>query len=442
MLSTSRRARTAALAVALVSSLALAACSGSSAKGGGSDVAAADPTANVKLTWWTGQDADAEKILEKLAGDFHALHPNVTIDVSSGASTTDDLLQKMSAGFASGEYPDVSYAYGSWASELASSGRTLDITKQVADPAVKWSELPEAGQKTAVVDGRTIGFPAIVDNLTLLYNKTVFDKAGVSYPTNDWTWDRFRAVAKQLTDPSTKTYGYGFSVSGSEDTTWHMWPLLWQKGGSILSADGKKAAFNSDAGVQALDLLRGMAVDDKSVYLDQTDEKYGPLFVNNRIGMIISGPWQLYDLVQGKTKYGVAFLPSFDGKHTTVAGPDLWALLDHKDANRAYWSYQLAKWLTDPEQDAKFNLAQGNLPLRASEQALPAYAEFKKDYPGVDVMVANFVNATQARPTVAGYVGLSEAIGEAISKVMQGAAGAKEALDAAAKKADAALADQ
>ena len=442
MSSTSRRTRTAALAVALVSSLALAACSGSSAKGGGSDVAAADPTANVKLTWWTGQDADAEKILEKLGADFHALHPNVTIDVSSGASTTDDLLQKMSAGFASGEYPDISYAYGSWASELASSGRTLDITKQVADPVVKWSELPEAGQKTAVVDGRTIGFPAIVDNLTLLYNKTVFDKAGVSYPTDDWTWDQFRAVAKQLTDSSTKTYGYGFSVSGSEDTTWHLWPLLWQKGGTILSADGKKAAFNSDAGVQALDLLRGMAVDDKSVYLDQTDEKYGPLFVNNRIGMIISGPWQLYDLVQGKTKYGVAFLPSFDGKHTTVAGPDLWALLDHKDANRAYWSYQLAKWLTDPEQDAKFNLAQGNLPLRASEQALPAYAEFKKDYPGVDVMVANFVNATQARPTVAGYVGLSQAIGEAISKVMQGAAGTKEALDAAAKKADAALADQ
>ncbi len=186
-----------------------------------------------------------------------------------------------------------------------------------------------------------------------------------------------------------------------------------------------------------------MAVDDKSVYLDQTDEKYGPLFVNNRIGMIISGPWQLYDLVQGKTKYGVTFLPSFDGKdHTTVAGPDIWALLDHHDANRAYWAYQLTKWLTDPEQDAQFNLALGNLPLRASEQSLPAYQQFKKDYPGVDVMVANFVNATQARPTVGGYVGLSEAVGKAVSQVMQGAAGTKAALDAAAKKADTALADQ
>ncbi len=36
-----------------------------------------------------------------------------------------------------------------------------------------------------------------------------------------------------------------------------------------------------------------MAVDDKSMYLDQTDEKYGPLFDDGRIGMMISGPWAL-----------------------------------------------------------------------------------------------------------------------------------------------------
>lgn len=46
----------------------------------------------VTLTWWTGQAADAEKILEGLAADFHDQHPNVTIEVSAGAPTADDLL--------------------------------------------------------------------------------------------------------------------------------------------------------------------------------------------------------------------------------------------------------------------------------------------------------------------------------------------------------------
>ena len=44
------------------------------------------------------------------------------------------------AGFVGGTYPDVSYAYGSWAGELGESGRTLDITEKVADPAVAWDE--------------------------------------------------------------------------------------------------------------------------------------------------------------------------------------------------------------------------------------------------------------------------------------------------------------
>ena len=52
-----------------------------------------------------------------------------------------------------------------------------------------------------------------------------------------------------------------------------------------------------------------------------------------------------------------------------------------------------------------------------------------------------YENAIKSRPTVAGYVGLSEAIGSAISKVLQGQGTPQEALDDAAKKADEALSD-
>jgi multiple sugar transport system substrate-binding protein len=183
-----------------------------------------------------------------------------------------------------------------------------------------------------------------------------------------------------------------------------------------------------------------MAVDDKSVYLDQTDEKYGPLFADGRVGMIISGPWQLYDLVQKKTPYKVQLLPGTNGNHQTVSGPDVWVLFDHRDANRAYWSFELVKWLTSPEVDVRWNLAQGNLPLRSSAASTPEFAQYVKDYPGGDVLFANLENATKPRPTVAGYVGLSRSVGEAIAKTMQGAAQPKEALDEAAKKADVALA--
>lgn len=423
------------LGVAVVA--ALAGC------GGQQGAKTLDKKANVSLTMWTGQDAAAEKLIEKLAAKFEKLHPNVSLSVSPGASSTEDLLQKLSASFAGGNYPDMSYAFGSWASELESSGRTLDITDKVADPSVKWSEFTEAAQQTARPTGeKTVGFPAVVDNISLLYNKTVFDNAGVAYPTDSWTWDDFRAAAKQLTDPAKKIYGYAYSVSGSEDTTWQFWPHLWQNGGSILSEGGTKSAFDSEAGKKSLTLLRDMAIDDKSVYLDQTDTKYGQLFTSDAIGMITSGPWQLYDLGVAKTKYGVTVLPATDGKHTTVSGPDIWALFDHQDVNRAYWAYEWAKFLTDPAQDEQFNVEIGNLPLRSSEVDSAAFKKKVAENPGLEIMADNSKNATVARPTVAGYNGLSAAIGDAISQVLQGKGNVDDALKTAAAKADKALKDK
>ncbi len=400
-----------------------------------------DPKADVTITWWTGQSDQAEKILEGLAAEFEKEHPNVTIKISSGASSTEELLQKLSAGFASDTYPNISYSFGSWASELESSGRTQDIRDKVSDPALGWDEFSAAARATVQPTGeKIIGFPALVDNISLLYNKTVFDAAGVAYPTEDWTWDDFRAAAKKLTDPATETYGYAYSVSGSEETTWQFWPHLWQNGGEILSDDQKTAAFASEEGVKALDFLRSMAVDDKSVYLDQTDTKFAQLFAADRIGMMTSGPWQLYDLGTAGTSYGVTVLPGTNGDHQTVSGPDIWALFDTGDVNENYWSFELLAWLTAPEQDLRWNVEFGNLPLRASEIDSPEFQAQVEALPGLDIMAANNANAINSRPTVSGYVGLSEAIGSAISNVLQGQGSSKEALEKAAKKADEALA--
>jgi multiple sugar transport system substrate-binding protein len=431
------RARRAALyGSVLAGALALSACNGGTSEG----AQTLDKDAKVTLTFWTGQTSDAEKLLEKLAGEFMQAHPNVTIKTSPGASVTDDLLQKLTAGFASNTYPDISYAYGAWSTELASSGRTLDISDYVANPSVKWEEFPEAARGTASPDGKTLGFPAVVDDLSLIYNPELFAAAGVAEPTNDWTWDDYRAAAKQITDPAKNIYGASYPVSGSEDTTWRLWPMLWQRGGEVLNDSEDEVAFNDQAGVDSLELLRAMAVDDKSMYLDQTDEKQGPLFADGRVGMLISGPWQLYDLKQAGTPYKVTFLPGYNGDHTTVSGPDVWTLFDHDDENRAYWSTEFAYWLTSPEIDARFNLALGNLPLRSSEASSPEFAAYKKQYPGADVMFANMENATQVKPTVIGYVGLSRYVGKAVSEVLQGAADPQEALDEAAQKSNQALA--
>jgi multiple sugar transport system substrate-binding protein len=420
------------LAGGLGAAMTLSACMGGTTDSGKDAAAGYDPKATVELTWWTGQPEEQEKVAEQLAADYHTAHPNVTIKVSPGAPTTDDLLTKLSAGFTSNSYPDLSYAYGNWAGDLSASGKAQDLTSYVQDASFGWDDFPAAAREVATSNGKVIGIPALVDNLALIYNKKLFDAAGVAYPTDQWSWDDFRAAAKKLTDKSTNTYGTAYSVSGSEDTTWHLWPLLWQHGGKIL--DGSKPAFNSDAGVAALETLRQMAVDDKSMYLDQTDEKYAGLFNSGHVAMMLSGPWALLEIKEAKLSYGVVDLPGFNGDHQTVSGPDLWVLFDHGDVNRAGATRDFAKWLTSKEIDPKWNLTVGNLPLRTSEKDSPEYAAYVKEYPGGDKFFANLANAKQARPTLPGYEVLSRNVGDAVAKVLQGQGQPRQALDEAAKK--------
>ena len=190
MRTTNTRLRGAAATTALLTGLAvLAGCGESASDGPATDLEKGDPDAKVTLTWWTGQDDSSQVYIDKLVEKFEAEHPNVTIDATPGSATTDDLLGQLSASFAGGTYPDISYAYGSWASELANSGRTLDLTESLANDAdVHWDEFSEAAQATASPDGKTIGFPAVVDNLAVVYNKQLFaDACAASENSSQWT---------------------------------------------------------------------------------------------------------------------------------------------------------------------------------------------------------------------------------------------------------------
>jgi multiple sugar transport system substrate-binding protein len=427
---TCRRLPAAVGAAALV---VLAACSSSTDTSGSTDIGEVDESKDVTITWWTGQTAEAQELLDGLAAEYEADHPNVTIESSSGAATTDDLLQKLQTGFASDTYPDISYAFGNWATELGVSGRTLDISELVAEPDSGWDEFPEAATATATVDGEVIGFPAVVDNLGLIYNTELFEQAGLDPPDETWTWDDFRTAAKALTDDDRNLYGTAYPVSGTEDTVWRFWPQLWQNGGEVLDEEGQPA-FNSEAGVEALELWRQMAVEDQSVYLDQNGEKYAPSFYSGNIGMIISGPWVLFDLKQAKTPYGVTLLPGTDGNHQTISGPDLWVLLDHDDEQRAAAAYDFISWLTEPEQDVRWNVAYGNLPLRSSAAETPEFEKYTETYPGGQVFFENLENATTPRPTVQGYTAMSQSVATAISKVLGGQAEPQQALDEAAEQ--------
>jgi multiple sugar transport system substrate-binding protein len=420
------------LVLLVVFGLSVSACTG----GGDEETPSESPSGPVTLTFWHGySDAEADS-LNALLDEWNGANPD--IQVEPFFVNNDKALQKLTVALQGGEPPDITYQYGSSLPQLAAAPGLVDLTEWVQEPDVKWEDFIPGARSAATFEGKVLGLPALIDDLAIVYNKTLFDEAGLEYPTDQWTWDDLRAAAMALTDQADKRFGFAYPMDASEDSVWHYDPLLWQLGGSILSEDESQAAFNSPEGLQALEVLTGMAVDDKSVFLDIQNSAYTDIFNSGRIGMLMTGPWDLSSFPD--VDYGVEILPGFDGDHQTIAGPDMWSVFDN-GGGREQAALEFLNWLTAPEQVKKEALATGHLPIRLSVAEDPAFLEdFGAAFPGVDVFAENLTNVVQARPVLAAYPAISEAMGLAIVSAMLGESEPQAALDEAAAQANDTLA--
>src|ERR1700761_664328 len=415
--------------------LVLTAC-GTDSQSGGSG-SSSSKTASIQI--WEGYTGPEATEFSKLIKQYEKENPGEK--VSSLYVNNDDTLQKVTTAVQGGSPPDIAYLYGSWAPNVATIPKVVDLTQVVKRSSVNWSDFYVGERDVATVNGEVIGIPALVDNLAVVYNKQLFAAAHLKAPSANWTWSEFVSDAQKLTEASKKQYGTAYVTPGTEDTVWHWEALLWAAGGSLLSADNKKAAFDSMAGLTSLTTLKDMAVTDKSMYLDPTDQEYGNLFNSGKIGMLVTGPWDLATFTN--VKYGVQVMPSYPGTtggHQTISGPDNWVVFDNGSAKSAA-AEKFLLWLTAPAQVKAFSLATGDLPTRTSVANAAGFTD-KMDtpLPGVSTFVANLSNVKQARPQIIQYPKVSTILGNMVVSVLLGKAQPQAALDSAAKQVNQALA--
>jgi multiple sugar transport system substrate-binding protein len=418
------------LAAALVA-LGLAACGSDS----GSSGAAAG-----SIQIWEGYTGPEAKVFAHLVSEYDTQHPGTK--VTSLFVNNDNSLQKVLTAVRGGSLPDIAYLYGSWAPNVAQIPQVVNLTKTVSRLGVNWPDFWVGERDVATVNGKVIGIPALVDNLAVVYNKTLFAQAGLRPPQAGWTWDQFSSDARRLTDAAKKQYGTAYVTPGSEDTVWHWEALLWEAGGQLLTAGNKKAAFDSAAGLKALTTLRTMAVTDHSMYLDPTDSAYGNLFNSGKIGMLVTGPWDLSSFPNAK--YGVQVMPSFAGSsggHQTISGPDNWVIFNNGAAHVTA-AQKFLLWLTAPAQVRYFSVRTGDLPTRQSVADATGFdQQMNKALPGVATFIANLGNVRQSRPQIATYPKISQAIGTMVVSVLLGKAAPQAALSTAAQQVNQILAN-
>jgi multiple sugar transport system substrate-binding protein len=423
-------------------SLAFAALAGASpvlsACGGDSDGgASADGT--VTITMWHGQADQGKETLDKLVASFQRKYPKIKVDASSGGVLADSMLQKITTALSSGQYPDVAYIFGPDIASVARSDKVANLAKFTAKQNVRWNDFYPAAREAVTVEGDARGFPALVDNLCVAYNKKVFQDAGVAEPTAGWTWDQFLEISRQLTDPAKGTFGTGWPADGGEDCVWRIYPMIWDLGGDVVNKAQDKVAFDGDSGLKALQTINQLGKD-KSVYPDTKpgSETMYQIFNNNKMGMVATGPWQLPDFIDNGTDYGVVPLPTYSGNNVTIAGPDTWTVFDN-GSDRVAAAVTFLTYLTEGNQDVQWASQAGSLPLRNSTAESSEWQAHVSKTVGLDVF-SEALTYARTRPTIPTYPRISQPLGQAIVKMLLDKATPEAALNDVVQEANVALA--
>ena len=165
------KTRSTALAVLCAGVLTFAAACGDSDSSN-------DESGSTTITWWHNSNNQPGKgYYEQVAKDFEADHPGVKIEISAMAH--EDMVDKLAAGFQSGDIPDIYMERGG--GELADhvdAGLVRDISEDAAD------EISTIGGSVAgwQVDGKTYALPFSLGVVGVWYNTDLFDQAGITTP--------------------------------------------------------------------------------------------------------------------------------------------------------------------------------------------------------------------------------------------------------------------
>lgn len=409
------------LTILLFSCVLLSGCTSSSA----SD----NPPGVTTVHAWVMGDGTWKEYNRKLADQFNREHHTVQVQVEF--IPWEQGHDKLITAAVADAGPDVTTVGGRWTVELAAMN-ALEPLDAYIDDTYKQDFVDTAWQTTQW-KGKTWGIPQGFTTVGLFYRTDWLREAGYDHAPQ--TWSEFRDVAKKMTQG--QRYGFALVGDRSMETTMSWTPFLWQNGGELLSKDLKKAAFQSPAGVEALEFYVDLYRKDHSAPPSALNTKRNDahqMFTHELAAMTISGPWFFQEIQRQSPNLPYAVAPYPIGKQAaTLATTDHIVMMKTAKNKPAAW--QWIDYVTNREHAQEWNQLVGFIPYRKSSLEDKA---FTRD-PNYRLLM-NEVQQARTYPTLPEWPQIDNAIANAVQEALAGKKQPKEALEHAAKQVDEILA--
>ena len=366
MTTTPRRRRASLAALAIGTSLALAACGGGGFEEDGADEPASSGDGPVTLQVLIGSSGDAETQAVEEATQAWADESGNEVEVI----VANDIAQQLSQGFAGGNPPDLFYVDAGVFGDYAEAGNLYPYLDQLADADDFYPNLVDS----FTLDDQAYCAPKDFSTLALQINTESWKKAGLTDADIPTTWDELQTVADELTTPDQAglVLGLGRDRVGA---------FLVQNGGFWVDGESGEATATEPSNAEALEFVQGMLDSGSAALAPDVDAGWGgEAFGTEKAAMTIEGNW-----IRGAMSndypdvdYTVAELPEGPAGKGTLLFTQCWGIAADSPNQEA--AVSLVEALTTPEQQLANAEAFGVMPSREAAQA--DYVEqFPQDAP-------------------------------------------------------------
>jgi multiple sugar transport system substrate-binding protein len=318
------------LGAAAVAALVLAGCAGGGSEGsdGGE--------ATLRYAYWGPNQTPA---MERIAREFETKNPGIKVQLE--LTPFKQYWTKLKTSAEGQDLPDVFWINATNYPLYASNDQLLSLKDFAKDAG-----LPEDKYSKPAVDiykwkGEQFAFPKDFDTVGLWYNKALFDKAGVEYPTADWTWEDVQAAAKKLTGNG--VYGIAAKL---DPQAWY-YNVVKQGGGEVISGDRTKSGYDSPGAIAALqwsaDLINKHKVSPTLAQMSETDPRQ--MFQSGKVAMIYDGSFaavELYKNPYTRKNADVTELPAGPAGDVSVihgVGQAISAATEHEEAAKKFVAF-------------------------------------------------------------------------------------------------------
>ncbi|MBK3573245.1 extracellular solute-binding protein [Streptomyces sp. MBT65] len=248
---------------------------------------------------------------------------NTDIDVVTHDAFPCQDPKTFDAKLAGGQMEDVFYTYFTDAKHVVDINQAADLTPYVKE-LKSYDTIQQQLRDIYTVDGKIYGIPRTGYSMGLIYNRKLFQQAGLDPDKAPTTWAEVRADAKKIAALGNGTVGYA-DYSAQNQGGWHFTAEMYSQGGDVVSADGKKATVDTPQGHAVLQNLHDMRWTDNSMGSKQllVINDVQQLMGSGKLGMYLSAPDNIPILVKEKGgNYDDLALGPMPGGQGTLIGGD------------------------------------------------------------------------------------------------------------------------